>query len=145
MTVWELMKELADTGATVKADGGEVAVIFPEEHRRHIEELGPEIRRLKPQLLRELSRSRDFFNRADRSGTTGEIELALKVGRYLNTFPGHRSVTASEIADTLFGKECGLDRVLEVYRICEELREARIVIKGRDGYGYQSVCWGRKI
>ncbi|HEV2491482.1 MAG TPA: hypothetical protein VG204_00255 [Terriglobia bacterium] len=54
MTVFELVKQLAGIGARVSAEGDQVAVRFPEEHRREVEGLGPEIRRLKPELLRVL-------------------------------------------------------------------------------------------
>ncbi len=55
MTVLELMDRLAGIGARVTAEGNDVAICFPEEHRRAVEGLGPEIRRLKPELLKELS------------------------------------------------------------------------------------------
>jgi hypothetical protein len=57
MTVLELMERLTAIGASVRAEGHEVAVRFPEGHRQEVEELGPEIRRLKPDLMRALGGS----------------------------------------------------------------------------------------
>lgn len=133
MTVIELMGRLAGLGATVRADGDQVAVCFPEEHRRDVEGLGPEIQRLKPQLMRELVAvpARDSLD---------EIALAVKIGNYLATLPAHQSVTASEIAEAFHGRDYTLDQVIEAYRICEQLREARLLNRGRDGYGYQLSC-----
>jgi hypothetical protein len=54
MTVVDLLERLTRIGATVTVDGDQVAVCFPEEHRRDVEELGSEIRCLKPELLRTL-------------------------------------------------------------------------------------------
>jgi len=55
MTVFELMERLTGIGASVSAEGDQVAVRFSEEHRRQVEGLGPEIRRLKPELLKKLN------------------------------------------------------------------------------------------
>lgn len=66
-----------------------------------------------------------------------DIELALKVGGYLEMLPAHRSATASEIAEALHGRSYTLAQMTDIYGICEELREAKILIRGRDGYGYQ--------
>jgi len=55
MTVFELMERLTRIGASVSAEGDQVAVRFSEEHRRQVEGLGPEIRRLKPELLKKLN------------------------------------------------------------------------------------------
>jgi len=66
-----------------------------------------------------------------------DIDLALKVGGYLETLFDHSSATASQIAEALHGLDYTLVQVTEIYRICEELRQARIVVRGRDGYGYR--------
>jgi hypothetical protein len=55
MTVLELLEELTEIGATVTSDGDQVAVCFPEERRFEVQALGPEIRRLKPELLRTVA------------------------------------------------------------------------------------------
>ena len=73
-----------------------------------------------------------------------EIELALRIGAFLETLPGHQSVTASEIAEKLYGGDYTLNRVLEVYQICEALRASKVLILGRDGYGYQLCCWAKR-
>jgi len=129
MTVTELMERLTGIGATVRADGDQVAVCFPEKQRRHVEELAPEIQRLKPQLMRVLV--------AVPGESLDDIALALKIATYLETAPVHHSVTASEIAEALHGRDYTLAQVIDVYRICEELRDALILIRGQDGYGYQ--------
>jgi len=129
MTVTELIGRLADIGATVKAEGDRVAVRFPEERRRDVEELGPDIQRLKPQLMRELL--------VAPPESLDDIALALKVIALLEKLPDCRSLTISEITEAFYGRGYTLDQVTEVYRDCEELREARILIRARDGYGYQ--------
>lgn len=131
MTVLELMERLTGIGATVSAEGDHVAVRFSGEHRREVEGLGPEIQRLKPELLHELA-----TQSAQPHNSPEDIDLALKIGFYLETLSSHRSVTASEIAETFHGRDYTLEQVIEIFRICEELREARILIRGWDGYGY---------
>ncbi len=73
--------------------------------------------------------------------STEDIDLALKIGTHLETLPVHRSATASEIAEVLHGQDYTLAQVVDIYRICQELREARILIRGREGYGYQFSAW----
>jgi|GEM_PF-1904131 len=55
MTLLELMERLTGIGASMSADGDQVAVYFPEERRVDVEALGLEIRRLKPELLRVIA------------------------------------------------------------------------------------------
>lgn len=55
MSVLELMERLTGIGASVSADGDQVAVRFPKQRRVDVEALGPEIRRLKPELLRAIA------------------------------------------------------------------------------------------
>jgi hypothetical protein len=66
-----------------------------------------------------------------------DIDLALKIGAYLEKLPAHQSATASQIAEAHHGRQYTLEHVIEAYQICEEMRGARILIRGRDGYGYQ--------
>jgi hypothetical protein len=138
MTVFELMERLTGIGASLSADGGQVAVRFPEEHRRDVERLGLEIQRLKPELLRELARKSRRPRRANNSPE--DIDLALKICSYMETLPADRSATISELAEALHGRRYTMDHVTDIYLVCEELREARILIRGRDGYGYQLSC-----
>jgi hypothetical protein len=55
ITAVELIERLAEIGASVSVDGEQVTIRFPEEQRGQVEGLGPEIRRLKPELLKELN------------------------------------------------------------------------------------------
>jgi hypothetical protein len=64
-------------------------------------------------------------------------DLALKIRAYLETLPTDQKATADEIAEALHGRNYTLSHVAEAYRVCEELREAQILIRGRDGYGHQ--------
>jgi hypothetical protein len=134
MDVSELIDRLTWMGARISAEGDEVAVRFPEELRREVEELAPTIRELKPRLLRALR---------DQTGEPchelKDIELGLKICGQLASLPAHRSATAVEIAEAFHGRDYALDRVFEVYRVCEELRQAGILTRGRDGYGYQCL------
>lgn len=135
MSVVELMKRLTGIGARVSADGDQVAVRFPEEHRQDVERLRLEIQRLKPELLRELAKQDGQPPGVTRSPE--DIDLALKIGAYLEMLPANRSATTSELAEALYGTWYTLDNVTDIYLVCEELREAGILIRGRDGYGYQ--------
>ncbi len=56
MDALELLEQLTEIGANARADGTELAVLFPEERRSDVERLAPEIRRLKPDLLEALRR-----------------------------------------------------------------------------------------
>lgn len=69
-----------------------------------------------------------------------DIDLALKIGTFLETLPAHQSATASQIAEALYGRQYLLDHVTDIYCVCEELRGARILNRGRDGYGYELSC-----
>jgi hypothetical protein len=55
MTAVELIERLSKIGASVTIDGEQVTVRFPEGYRQQVEGLGPEIRRLKGELLRALN------------------------------------------------------------------------------------------
>ncbi len=68
-----------------------------------------------------------------------DVEEALEIVGYLEALSGRHSATASEIAEKLHGRNYTLERVVEIYRACEALRAAGILISGRDGYGYQIV------
>lgn len=140
MTVFELIERLTGIGASLSAEGNEVAVRFPEEHRRDVERLGLEIKALKPELLRELVRQDDQQHRVN--GSPEDIDLALKIGSYLETLPAHQSATASQIAEAFHGRQYALDKVIDIYFVCEELHAARILIRGLDGYGYQLRACG---
>jgi hypothetical protein len=79
MTIPDLIEQLAEIGATVRVDGDQVAVHFPEERRRHVEQLGPEIQRLKPELLKALSDAgSDTLPDGFESRWDGERELKSK-------------------------------------------------------------------
>src|SRR5436853_4964724 len=68
MNIPELMEQLDRAGATLLADGNEVTVSFPEEHRHEIEQLGSMIRRLKPDLLQALRERTTKPNPEDPNG-----------------------------------------------------------------------------
>lgn len=72
-----------------------------------------------------------------------DIELAVKIGSFLDNLPASRSATANEIAEALFGKNCALDSVIRICQLSEELWQAGILVKGLDGYGYQLACWAK--
>jgi len=71
---------------------------------------------------------------------TKDIELALRVIACLKAPLAHQSFTASELAERLHGRGYTLDHVIEIYRVCGLLCEARILVPGRDRYGYQLSC-----
>jgi hypothetical protein len=71
---------------------------------------------------------------------TKDIELALRVIACLKAPPAHQSFTASELAERLHGRGYTLDHVIEIYRVCGLLCEARILVPGRDRYGYRLSC-----
>jgi hypothetical protein len=72
-----------------------------------------------------------------------DIEDALAIIGSLEALPAQRSATATEIAETLHGTNCTLTQIIQIYRICEALRAANIVILGQDGYGYR-IALGRE-
>ena len=72
-----------------------------------------------------------------------DVELAIKIGGFLDTLAARQSATATDIADALFGKTCPLDRAIRIYQLSEELRQAGILVRGLDGYGYQLACWAK--
>ncbi len=75
---------------------------------------------------------------AKREPSCVEVDLALRIGTFLEALPGNRSATASEIAEALFGPGYKLDHVISCYRCCKVLEEAKLLIHGLDGYGYQA-------
>jgi hypothetical protein len=72
--------------------------------------------------------------------SAGDIDLALKIGTYMESLPAHQSAPATQIAEALHGRDYTLAQVVDIRRVCEELREARILIRSRDGYGYRLSC-----
>jgi hypothetical protein len=131
MNVSELIDRMTGIGASISAEGDELAVRFPEQCTRDVEELAPAIRELKPKLLRVLG------GKIGEPGQLKDIELALHIYSHLVSLPAFQSATACEVAGALHGRNYTLDHVIEVYRACEQLLEARILIRGRDGYGFQ--------
>jgi hypothetical protein len=72
--------------------------------------------------------------------TPGEgHRAALRVVAYLNALSAHKSATASEIAEALHWQGHTLDQMIEINRVCNLLCEVRILMRGREGYGYQSA------
>jgi hypothetical protein len=68
---------------------------------------------------------------------TADVDLALKIGGYVARLSACQSATACEIAESFHGAGYTLDELATILRVCEELRGARILIRGRHGYGYQ--------
>ena len=90
------------------------------------------------------SRSEPYSNQADQyvgqrefRSPTEDIDLALKIGSYVERLPTHQSATACEIAEAVHGPGYTRGEVAAILRICEELCGARILIRGGRGYDYQ--------
>jgi hypothetical protein len=73
-----------------------------------------------------------------RKRTSTDVELALRISTFLEALPGNRSATASEIAEGLFGRDYTLGHVVNCYHCCRAMEEAKVLIQGLDGYGYQA-------
>jgi hypothetical protein len=63
------------------------------------------------------------------------IALAMRIGGHLESLPEGESATAAELAKALFGPAYTLDNVIEISKVTEQLRQARILIAGRDACG----------
>jgi hypothetical protein len=74
----------------------------------------------------------------------GDVDLAMRIATFLETLSEHQSATASEIAERFYGADYTLNQILEVYRICEILRSDRLLIRAREGYGYQLCCSAKR-
>ena len=66
-----------------------------------------------------------------------DIELALKIGGYLARLPAHQSATACELAEAFHGLGYPLADMIAAYRVCEQLRQEQVLVRGRNGYGYR--------
>lgn len=73
-----------------------------------------------------------------RGPSTVDVDLALRIKTFFEALPGNRSATAGEIAEALFGPGYKLDQVISCYRCCKALEEAKLLIQGLYGYGYQA-------
>ena len=134
-----IVESLEEAGVRFRLDGKKVKAklpkLAPPEVLQKLETL--RMRRDEVATLLRFRQGEVF----EPTPSTEDIDLALKIGTHLETLPAHRSATACEIAETLHGSQYMLDHVIKIYLMCEELREARILIRGREGYGYQFSAW----
>lgn len=71
-TAEELIDRLLRIGAKIEANGEKLCVLYPDAHRRQVEELRPDLERLKPQVLLSLSRPQAVQTRMTEPGGTLE-------------------------------------------------------------------------
>jgi hypothetical protein len=145
LSATNVLDRLAALGCAVRVEGEKLKVRGPNlpevavlvsELRAHREEAIPIVRKLSSAPPAPKAGQPGLLSGFDQ---LGDIDLALSVVTHLEALPSHISATACEIAEALHGRDYTLDQVIQAYRLCEELREARILIRGRDGYGYQSA------